>query len=292
MPTLVPIAGRSLTGRRLGEYVVLELACPLQPAGNLGVLLLDPASDRLWIRLRQDFSPWCSSQVIESQADSSAPSEDGRIPGFYPSLLPLLESDMRKEAARLGGAAWLESLEDCLSNVLRVSDRRQVAVDSFTRVLDHLYEEHVEPLNVGRFVTHLPLYSLRAAAGRLGEEMEAAEEDWVRAPEGLRLAADLFVAHVVGRSMEPRLPDGSLNLFRLHPAGSRQNKILLIQRFGVTDETARYTVKKYTSTKVALSEDEWRHERIRLEPLNPEFEAWDVGPEDFAVVAEWLRVIE
>ena len=31
---------------------------------------------------------------------------------------------------------------------------------------------------------------------------------------------------------------------------------------------------------------------IRLEPLNPEFEAWEVGPEDFAVVAEWLRVIE
>jgi hypothetical protein len=122
--------------------------------------------------------------------------------------------------------------------------------------------------------------------------MEAAEEDWVRAPEGLRLGPDLFMAHVAGRSMEPRIPDGSLNLFRLHPAGSRQNKILLIQRFGVTDETARYTVKKYTSTKVAVGEDQWRHERIRLEPLNPEFEAWDVGPEDFAVVAEWLRVIE
>jgi hypothetical protein len=92
--------------------------------------------------------------------------------------------------------------------------------------------------------------------------------------------------------MEPRIPDGSLNLFRLHPAGSRQNKILLIQRFGVTDETARYTVKKYTSRKTYSGEDEWHHERIRLEPLNPEYEAWDVEPRDFAVVAEWLRVIE
>jgi hypothetical protein len=67
---------------------------------------------------------------------------------------------------------------------------------------------------------------------------------------------------------------------------------LLIQRFGVTDDTARYTVKKYTSRKVFSGEDEWRHERIRLEPLNPEYEAWDVEPQDFAVVAEWLRVIE
>ena len=92
--------------------------------------------------------------------------------------------------------------------------------------------------------------------------------------------------------MEPRIPDGSLNLFRLHPAGSRQGKILLIERFGVVDQTARYTIKRYTSSKKALSEDEWRHEQIRLEPLNPEFEAWDVDPDGFAVVAEWLRVIE
>jgi len=107
----------------------------------------------------------------------------------------------------------------------------------------------------------------------------------------MRLTPDLFVAHVVGRSMEPRIPDGSLNLFRLHPAGSRQGKILLIERFGITDETARYTIKRYTSEK-SYSGDEWEHTRIRLEPLNPEFEPWDVEPQDFAVVAEWLRVIE
>jgi len=92
--------------------------------------------------------------------------------------------------------------------------------------------------------------------------------------------------------MEPRIPNGSLNLFRFHPAGSRQNKILLIQRFGVMDETARYTVKKYTSRKVSTGEDQWRHEQIRLEPLNPEHKPWDVEPEEFAVVAEWICVIE
>jgi hypothetical protein len=132
---------------------------------------------------------------------------------------------------------------------------------------------------------------VRAAAGSLGEEMASAEEDWVPAPEGMRLSPDLFVAHVVGQSMEPRIPDGSLNLFRLHPAGSRQGKILLIERFGVLDETARYTIKKYTSRKVYRGEDEWQHEQVRLETLNPAFEAWDVDPEGFAVVAEWLRVI-
>ena len=165
-------------------------------------------------------------------------------------------------------------------------------MDAFSRVLDRLYREHVEDTGVQQFATHLPLYSLRAAAGGLSDEMLSEAEDWVPAPEGMRLSPDLFVAHVEGRSMEPRIPDGSLNLFRLHPAGSRQGKILLIELFGVLDQTARYTIKRYTSRKVATGEDEWRHEQIRLEPLNPEFEAWDVDPEGFAVVAEWLRVIE
>lgn len=243
-----------------------------QPAG---VLLIDPATDRGWLRLRQDFS---------SLTDDTEP-------------LDGLEDDLRTKVSDLGAQGLLNSLEDSASNVVRISERRSTTVDAFTRVLDRLYSENVEQVHVEPFRTHVPLFSLRAAAGRLGEEMEVEPEDWVPAPEGMRLADDLFVAHVVGKSMEPRIPDGSLNLFRLHPAGSRQGKILLIQRFGVTDETAQFTVKRYTSTKRVTGWGEWgdvqwEHEQIRLEPLNPAFEPWDVEPEDFAVVAEWLRVIE
>jgi phage repressor protein C with HTH and peptisase S24 domain len=207
-------------------------------------------------------------------------------------VLDLLEQHIRQCLSESGAENYLQSLEDSLSNTLRVSERQAVSVDAFSRVLDRLYREHVEDTQVQQFATHLPLYSLRAAAGRLGDEMLSEAEDWVPAPEGMRLSPDLFVAHVEGRSMEPRIPDGSLNLFRLNPAGSRQGKILLIERFGELDQSARYTIKRYTSRKVVTSEDEWRHEQIRLEPLNPEFESWDVDPEGFAVVAEWLRVID
>jgi phage repressor protein C with HTH and peptisase S24 domain len=235
------------------------------------VILLDPETGRGWSRLRENY---------------------GDIPDEDAEVLEALPEHVRQLMAEDGAEAFLSALEDSLSNALRVSERRTVTVDAFTRVLDRLYREHVEPVAVQPFRTHLPLYSLRAAAGSLGEEMRSDAEDWVPAPEGMRLDPNLFVAHVVGRSMEPRIPDGSLNLFRLHPAGSRQNRILLIERFGVLDETARYTVKKYTSVKRFTGEEQWEHERIRLEPLNPEYEPWDVGPEDFAVVAEWLRVIE
>ncbi|HYW43985.1 MAG TPA: S24 family peptidase [Bryobacteraceae bacterium] len=272
----MPASVVPITGQRQGEYVLLEAALPGRPARNIGVLLIDSQTGRGWLRLRERF-------------DGLADAEDAEV-------LEALEPDCRARMAEDGAAAWLEWLEDRCSNVIRVSARQTVAVDAFSRALERLYGEHVEKVEVVPFRTHVPLYSLRAAAGGLGEEMEADVEEWVPAPEGMRIEPDLFVAHVMGRSMEPRIPDGSLNLFRLKPVGSRQNKILLIQLYGVVDDTARYTVKRYTSTKVATGPDpedpQWEHQRIRLEPLNPEFEAWDVGPRDFAVVAEWLRVIE
>jgi len=268
----MPASVVSITGRREGTYVLLEAALPGRPPRNIGVILIDASGDRGWVRLRERY-------------DELADPDDAEV-------LEALEEDIRGKLAEDGAEAFLRSLEDALSNVVRVGERQAVAVDAFTRVLDRLYTEHVETVAVQPFRTHVPLYSLRAAAGALGEEMQSAAEDWVPAPAGMKLTADLFVGHVVGRSMEPRIPDGSLNLFRFNPVGSRQNKILLIERFGVLDDTARYTVKKYTSKKVYGGEDEWRHEQVRLEPLNPEFEAWDVEPDGFAVVAEWLRVIE
>ena len=268
----MPASVVPISTRREGTYVFLEAALPDRPLHKIGVLLLDDAGGRCWVKMRQHYEDLADRQDAE--------------------VLERLEQDMRDRAAEMGAEPYLLWLEDSLSNAVRLSERQAITVDSFTRVLDRLYAEHIEPVPVEPYVTHLPLLSLRAAAGHLGEEMPSAQEDWVRAPEGLHLGPDLFVAHVVGRSMEPRIPDGSLNLFRFRSAGSRQGKILLIERFGTLDETARYTVKRYTSKKVETGEDQWQHERIRLEPLNPEFEAWDVGPDDFAVVAEWLRVID
>jgi hypothetical protein len=268
----MPATVVSINAGRRGTYVLLEAALPGRLPLNIGVLLIDPATGRGWVRMRARYHDLADPEDAE--------------------VLEALEEDIRRKVAETGAEAYLRSLEDSLSNALGVSERQTVAVDAFSRVLDHLYDEHVEKLAVEPFRTHVPLYSLRAAAGGLGEEMQSEAEDWVRAPEGTRLDPYLFVAHVVGNSMEPRIPDGSLNLFRFHPAGSRQNKILLIQRFGEMDETARYTVKKYTSRKAFTGEDQWRHEQIRLEPLNPEHQAWDVEPADFAVVAEWICVIE
>jgi hypothetical protein len=268
----MPASGVSI-GRRPATYVVLEAAPLGRTPCTIGVLLIDPETDRGWLRMRRDFEEIVDPEEAE--------------------VLAGLEDHIRDCLRESGAVAFLSSLADTLSNTVRMSDPETVSVHAFSRAVEQLYRENVAPVAV-EFRTHVPLYSysLRAAAGRLGEEMESAEEDWVPAPERVRVSEDLFVAHEVGKSMEPRIPDGRLNLFKLRPTGSRQGKILLIERFGVRDESARYTVKRYTSRKVETGEDEWRHEQIRLEPLNPDFEPWDVEPEGFAVVAEWLRVIE
>jgi hypothetical protein len=118
----------------------------------------------------------------------------------------------------------------------------------------------------------------------------------VRLPEGLRPSGDLFVAHVVGRSMEPRIPDGSLNVFRAPVVGSRQGKIVLVELLGQLDDSARYTVKRYTSIKLhrdrGQDDEEWQHGSIRLEPLNPEFQAFELEPEGLRVIAEWIRTLD
>lgn len=265
-------ASISSIAAREGIFVVIEAALPGRPIAPVGVVLIDPARNRGFVRFRHDFA-------------ALAEPEDAEV-------LEALEEDAGRKISSQGAEAFVAGLEDSLSNALRVSGRQIVAVDAFTRVLERLYHEHVEPVPVRKFETHVPLYSLRAAAGGLGEEMESQAEDWIPVPAGARASADVFAARVVGRSMEPLISDGSLNLFRFHPHGSRQGKILLIERFGSLDDAARYTVKRYTSTKIQTGEDSWAHGQIRLVPVNPEFSPWDVGPEDFAVVAEWLRVIE
>jgi SOS-response transcriptional repressor LexA len=67
--------------------------------------------------------------------------------------------------------------------------------------------------------------------------------------------------------------------------------LLLIENYGETGEN-RYTIKRYKSMKRQVGSDEWEHQTIRLEPLNPEYEAWELAPSDIRVVGEFVRVLE
>jgi SOS-response transcriptional repressor LexA len=64
----------------------------------------------------------------------------------------------------------------------------------------------------------------------------------------------------------------------------------LIEKFDENDFAARYTVKKY-ARRGSLVESADREGAIRLEPLNPAFEPFDLTSGQFRVVAEFVQVL-
>jgi phage repressor protein C with HTH and peptisase S24 domain len=256
------------------RYSLLMVELPGQEAITAGVLLEDPATDRVHIRLRRD---WQSIDPDEAE------------------VLAFLEDDLLTQAANEGAAKFFARLEDTFSNTIRVSDRREAMVEDFPRALARLYREHVRS-EAQPFVTHLPRYSLAVAAGPFLENRaihEASEDQaWEEAPAGLRLTRQMFVAEIVGHSMEPLIPDGSLCVFRRGVTGSRQGRLVLVEALAEAGGD-RYTVKRYRSEKRQNDAGEWAHERIRLEPLNPAFNAWDLDPQEdrYRILAEFVEVL-
>lgn len=155
----------------------------------------------------------------------------------------------------------------------------------------------VDPKPEERYVTCVPLVPLKAAAGAFSDPQNIDDDgfEWAAVETRRRLRSGMFVAQVVGRSMEPAIPDGSWCLFAAPVEGTRQGKTVLVELRDATDPESgeRYTVKRYESEKAAKG-DSWRHDRITLKPVNPEFEpivltAADEG--EFTVVAELVEVL-
>lgn len=235
---------------------------------NIGVLLEDNASNQLYLKLRRDW--------------------DAVAPDDYYDYLSALEADFRAKAAQFGAHEFLALMSDRLSNVLRISEPQRVMAGKFPRTLALLYERHIHPKPL-EFQTHLPLYTLRSAAGKFLENAEVECEGWVEAPEQLRLTQDMFVAEIQGTSMEPLVHDGDLAVFRRIPAGSRDGKRVLVEELG-----SRYTLKRYVSKKIPYSEDSTERVTIWLEPLNPEHGEikLDVEEDRYRIVAEFVAVLE
>jgi Predicted transcriptional regulator len=255
-------------------YSLLELHWPGKPVENAGVLLADPASGQSDVRLRRDWAEIVSEEDRE--------------------VFEALEDDLRSKLREFGPENLLSFFEQSLSLLIRISDREQVEVDDFSRTLGRLYRKFV-PARVLPFRTHLPVYSLRAAAGRFGADEEVFEEEWIEAPPDLRLSEDHFVAHVTGDSMEPLIPDGSLCVFRRPRAGSRQGKIVLVWLRGTSEGGGQVTVKRYRSEKKVDESGSWAHTEIVMEPLNRKYKPWRLEPEEqenLLVIGEFVCVLK
>ena len=111
----------------------------------------------------------------------------------------------------------------------------------------------VQPRARDRFVTCVPFVGLDLAAG--GFELGTSEPSttWVAPPTRRKLRKGMFVARVVGRSMEPRIPDGAHCLFSAPVEGDLRGRTLLVQHRGIhdADTGTRYTVECFKRKSAA-----------------------------------------
>jgi hypothetical protein len=154
----------------------------------------------------------------------------------------------------------------------------------------------IEPADEEKHKTCVPLYLLRAAAGNFSDPQAVEPDGWVEIPTARKLRPGMFVAQVVGHSMELKITAGTYCLFSSPVEGSREGRILLVQHRDIHDpETGgTYAVKRYHSEKVLNPDDTWHHDWIELQPVNPAFEPIPINErqaQELNVIAEFLEVV-
>jgi type I restriction enzyme, R subunit len=185
--------------------------------------------------------------------------------GYPPDLQEQATQTVLEQAALLG-LEWAEVEE--------------AVVLPFTRVAD----AELRP-----YENAIPLFSLAVAAGGFGQGQAVEAEAWV-APAGRAAPAPgLFVAQVVGESMNKRIPNGAFCIWRTPVEGSRTGRVVLVESRHIDDpETGgSYTVKLFE--RVAP-------DAVRLVPDSdaPGFEPIDLtvaDADEIRIVAELVEVL-
>jgi len=107
------------------RVVFLRLALPGRPERNVGLFLLDQKTGGLFFRLREDWDRIADPDEAE--------------------LLAKLNGDFEHRIRELGdhgGERFLQSLEDQLSNILRLTEREPLRVSDLRSELDRLFDEN------------------------------------------------------------------------------------------------------------------------------------------------------
>jgi uncharacterized protein len=150
------------------------------------------------------------------------------------------------------------------------------------------------------YVNALPVIDLKFAAGAFSDSQvfDPSDAEWVAVPEGVKPGQGLFIAQVVGESMNRRIPNGAWCVFKANPTGSKQGKVVVAQHRAIHDVDlgGSYTVKVYQSEKSAEVDGAWHHERITLKPDtrapgHTPIVIEGEGLEGLAILAELLKVL-
>jgi len=115
----------TVEAERVVQIVFLKLFLPGRPERTAGVFLLEEATGKLSFRIRDDWD------TIADAADAE--------------ILSAVAEEFHNRLNELGegsGAELLRSLEDQLSNVLRLSDRQRMTIRNIGATLDLLFDQN------------------------------------------------------------------------------------------------------------------------------------------------------
>lgn len=184
------------------------------------------------------------------------------------------------EQALAAGVDTLEALDEWLRS------RNKSVQLKIIKLEDHRAKQEA-------YKTMLPVYSIRAAAGKFGHGQKATPSGWVEAAGLGRLEESLFVVTADGKSMEPEIRDKDLVVFRVKKK-VEPGRIVLAEYGAVVDDpsSASYAVKKLTTELV--EEDGRRATRVVLRSLNPDHGDITIPPDrlsELRIVAEYEAVL-
>lgn len=113
----------------------------------------------------------------------------------------------------------------------------------------------------------IPLYDFYAAAGSFSEMQVENAYTELEVEEKYAKSDHYFACKVIGESMNKRIPNGSICIFKKYDGGSRNGKIVLIENRDIHDPdfNSAFTVKTYSSQKT-ITEEGWEHTEIVLKP--------------------------
>jgi DUF2075 family protein len=161
--------------------------------------------------------------------------------------------------------------------------------------------KRVEQKKVKPYKNAVPLLELKLAAGMFGDvqTIDAGSTEWIELPDIYRPQPGMFVAQVIGESMNRRIPNGSWCLFRSNPQGTRAGKVVVAQHRSIDDPESggSYTVKLYDSEKIQTGDDGWRHLSVTLSPdsTDPSFKPLQFDAKDAGavkIIAEMISVLD
>jgi len=198
-----------------------------------------------------------------------------------------------------GGKRWLYALIPHTAVVVNMSFRNLTKMPEAEINTETLFFSDVvsdEKITPEQRETHVRMCSLQAAATSLVEQRVPNVIGWKPLAGIFKLNKDMFIAQVIGKSMEPAIKDGSWSLFRPDQGGSRNGKVVLVESRRIIDPETQmsFTIKRYHSEKEHFPDGTWIHKKITLSPDNKSFAdivLENVREDEFHVVAEFVKIV-